>query len=84
MLTDVKGVRGLCLNRLTNGPYFTSGFDFRLGYYIALPAICQQEICNFSVYFLSGARSMYGRFQALWTTAYISWEKSGGASVSPF
>ena len=44
-------MRGLCLNRLTNGPHFTSGLNFRFGYHIALQGICQQENHNFSVPF---------------------------------
>ena len=48
--TDVKGVRGLCLNRLTNGPYvhFASGVRSRLDYFSIAVVLCQQEISSFS------------------------------------
>ena len=42
-------MRGLCLNRLTNGPYvhFASGVRSRLDYFSTAAALCQQEISSF-------------------------------------
>ena len=45
--TDVKGVRGLCLNRLTNGPDLLCRFFSRPVYYTASFFICQQKNANF-------------------------------------
>ena len=58
--THVNGVRGRCLNRLTNGPYFCMwpAARSRLGYYSAKSIACQQGKRKFFRFF-AGREMLY-------------------------